>query len=124
MITCEDWKVATEARQRTGHRFNIIVKNLPEKSEAALTFNELLKMVKTNGYVGGKAVLKENLDALEKRKEIATKADPDGTKKYYATKRGKTEIRKRIALIKLHIAELSQEDIIVLEKIAEKSLRH
>lgn len=121
---CEDWKVANEARQRTGHRFNIIIKNLPEERDTALTFNELLKKVKANGYVGGKAVLEENLGALEKRKEIAVKADSDGTKKYYATARGKTEFRKRIALIKLHIAELSQEEIIVLEKMAEKSRVH
>ncbi len=121
---CEDWKVANEAKQRTGHRFNIIVKNLPEKSDTALTFNELLKKIKASGYVGGKAVLEENLNALERRKEIAVKAEPSGTKKYHVTARGRIEYRKRIALIKLHIAELSQEDIAVLEKMAEKSLKH
>lgn len=119
---CEDWRVANEVNQRTGHKFNIIIKNLPEKSDAAVAFNELLKQVKVNGYVGGKAELQENLNALERRKEIAAKADPDGTKKFYVTSRGKAEYRKRIAIIKLHVAELSEDDIVALEKMAEKSI--
>lgn len=121
---CENWRVANEVNQRTGHKFNIIIKNLPDKSDAALTFTELLKQVKANGYVGGKSELQENLSALERRKEIAVKVDQDGTKKYRATQRGRIEYRKRIALIKLHIAELSEEDINALEKMAEKSLHH
>ena len=115
----ESWKVASEIRQRTGHRFNIIIKNLSEDSNSAITFDELLKRVEAGGYLGGEIELKENLGALEKRKEINVNIESDGTKKYLATKRGKMENRKRIAIIKLHSAELTEEEIITLEKMAD-----
>jgi hypothetical protein len=115
----ESWKVASEIRQRTGHRFNIIIKNLPENSDSAITFDELLRRVEVNAYLGGEIELTENLDALEKRREIGVIVDPNGTRRYWATGRGRMENRKRIALIKLHTAELTEAEIATLEKMAQ-----
>ena len=115
----ENWKVASEIKQRTGHRFNIVIKNLSGDSNFPITGNELLKKVEANGYLGGETELTENLDALEKRKEVGVIVDPDRAKRYWATARGKLENRKRIAIIKLHSSELAEEEIATLEKMAE-----
>jgi len=115
----EIWKVASELRQRTGHRFNIIIKSLPENSDSAITYNELLRRVEAGGYLGGKNELAENLDALERRKEIGVISGSEGIKRYWATKRGKRENRKRVALIMLHTVELTEDEIIALEKMAQ-----
>lgn len=114
------WRVADEIRQRTGHRFNIVIQSLPEDSGASITFEELFRRVKTKEFVGNQDELAENLDALEKRKEIGVKIEPDQTKRYWATARGKLETRKRVALIKLHTQELTEDEVAALEKMASR----
>ncbi|WP_309491952.1 hypothetical protein [Candidatus Hecatella orcuttiae] len=114
------WRVASEIRQRTGHRFNIVIQSLPEDSEAAMTFEELFRRVKAKEFLGDEAELAENLDALEKRREIGVKTGPDQVKRYWATPRGKLETRKRKALIKLHTQELTENEVAALERMASK----
>ena len=114
----ESWRVATEHRQRTGHRFNIIVNSLLEREEGAMSFEELLKKLVDKGYIGGLDELKENLDALERRGEVASTLGKDQKRFYWTLPKGKLEFRKRRALIKLHVMELKEEAIKKLEEMA------
>jgi len=112
-------KPSEEFIRRSGHRFNLIVRSLPQDEASAIPMDALLEKVAKIGY-------KENLDqlaidvgALVKRGElsfsiIANKAV------YWALGKGLFETRKRSALIRLHNLELTEDDLKVLEGLALK----
>ena len=54
-------RVTSEYRQRTGHRFDMVVGCLPEGEGDAVTFEELLGELEGKGYLGRRDELAENL---------------------------------------------------------------
>ncbi|MBC7121047.1 MAG: hypothetical protein H5T33_05680 [Candidatus Methanosuratus sp.] len=106
---------------RTGHRFNHIVKTLPDDPSNGLTIEELLLKLRKTGYRGGIEGLRVDLQELLRRGEV-TSFDQDGKLVYWRLPRGRLEYRKRSALIKLHNMELTEEDVRKLEEIVEKHL--
>ena len=113
-------KPSEEFIRRSGHRFNLIVRSLPQDEASAIPMDALLEKLGKIGY-------KENLDqlaidvgALVKRGELSFSIVA-GRAVYWALGTGLFETRKRSALIKLHNIELTEEDLKVLEGLAQKS---
>jgi hypothetical protein len=116
-------KPSEEFIRRSGHRFNLIVRSLPQDEASAIPMDVLLERLKKVGY-------KENLDqlaidvgALVKRGELSLSIVA-GRAVYWTLEKGLLETRKRSALIKLHNMELTEGDIKVLEELAQKSRPH
>lgn len=107
---------------RAGHRFNQIIKNLPEDPSSGITIEELLLRLRSSGYQGGIAGLRVDLQELMRRGEVGS-SQKEGRTVYICLQRGRLELRKRSALIKLHNLELSEQDIEVLEEVARRAAR-
>lgn len=104
---------------RTGHRFNHIIRSLPEDPSGGLTIEELLLKLRATGYRGGIEGLRVDLQELLRRGEVGH-SQQEGKNVYWCLPRGKLEFRKRSALIRLHNMELSEDEIRRLEEIVEK----
>jgi hypothetical protein len=114
---------ANEFAQRTGHRFNLIIKSLPTSESGAIGFAALYEKLKKLGYVESQDQLSTDMKALATRGEIMS-AGVGGDAKYWASEKGRFEVRKRTALIKLHNMDLTEEDVKLLEEIAQKRRSH
>ena len=112
-----------EFAQRTGHRFNLIIKSLPTDSSNAISIESLLEKLKRLGYSEGLEQLLVDVGALSTRGEVAT-STAGGNAVYWTTDKGRFETRKRTALIKLHNMDLTEEDVRALEDIAQKRRAH
>jgi hypothetical protein len=110
-------KFEEEFIRRTGHRFNLIMESLPSEESSAISMNALLDRVKRIGYKEVPEQLSVDVNALIKRKEVAT-ALINGEQLHWKLPKGSFEVRKRRLLIKLHAMELTEEDLAALEKIA------
>jgi hypothetical protein len=113
-------KSSEEFVRRSGHRFNLIIRSLPQDEATAIPMGTLLEKLTKIGY-------KENLDqlaidvgALVKRGEVSF-STVGGKAVYWALGRGLFETRKRSTLIRLHNMELTEEDLKILEGLALKS---
>ncbi len=104
---------------RTGHRFNHIIKSLPDDPSRGLTIEELLLKLRTTGYRGGIESLKVDLHELIRRGEVG-QFEQEGKNVYFCLPRGRLEFRKRSALIRLHNMELNEDDIRRLEEIVNQ----
>lgn len=104
---------------RTGHRFNHIIRSLPEDPSGGMTIEELLLKLRATGYRGGIEGLRVDLQELLRRGEVGH-SQQEGKNVYWCLPRGKLEFRKRSALIRLHNMELSEDEIRRLEEIVEK----
>ncbi|MEM2125165.1 MAG: hypothetical protein QXX77_08440 [Candidatus Methanosuratincola sp.] len=104
---------------RTGHRFNHIIRSLPEDPSGGMTIEELLLKLRATGYRGGIEGLRVDLQELLRRGEVG-QSQQEGKNVYWCLPRGKLEFRKRSALIRLHNMELSEDEIRKLEEIVEK----
>ncbi|MDI9609599.1 MAG: hypothetical protein QFX34_04885 [Candidatus Verstraetearchaeota archaeon] len=104
---------------RTGHRFNHIIRSLPEDPSGGMTIEELLLKLRATGYRGGIEGLRVDLQELLRRGEVGH-SQQEGKNVYWCLPRGKLEFRKRSALIRLHNMELSEDEIRKLEEIVEK----
>jgi hypothetical protein len=113
-------KLREESTRRSGHRFNLIIKSLPSAESSAISIKELMERVKKLGYKESSDQLLIDLSALIKRNEVAESVIK-GNSQYWSLPRGLFELRKRLLLIRLHNMELTEEDIIALEKIARKT---
>jgi hypothetical protein len=109
-----------EFTRRTGHRFNLIVKSLPLDEASAIPMDVLLDKLKKLGYKEGLDQLAVDVGALIKRGELSFSIVA-GRAVYWALVKGLLETRKRSALIKLHNMDLTEEDLRVLEGLAQKS---
>lgn len=112
--------VTHEFSGRTGHRFNQIIRILPDSQQEGLTIEEILLKVRGAGYKGGIEGLRVDIQELMRRGEVAS-GDHDGKVVYWRLPRGVLEHRKRAALIRLHNMELNEEDVRRLEAIAEEA---
>lgn len=108
-----------EFARRTGHRFNIIVKSLPTREYEAIPMEALHERLSKRGYREGLDQLAVDVGALVRRGEVAFSL-MGGAAAYWVTERGLFEARKRTALIKLHNAEISEGDLLELERLARK----
>lgn len=104
---------------RTGHRFNHIIKSLPDDPSRGITIEELLLKLRATGYRGGIEGLKVDLQELIRRGEVG-QSELEGKNVYWCLPRGGLEFRKRSALIRLHNMELSEDEISRLEEIVER----
>ena len=104
---------------RTGHRFNHIIKSLPDDPSQGLTIEELLLKLRVTGYRGGIEGLRVDLQELIRRGEVG-QSEQEGKNVYWCLPRGRLELRKRSALIRLHNMELGEDEIRKLEEIVEK----
>lgn len=109
-----------EHAKRAGHRFNIIVRALPTTEDEALPIGSLHSLLSRRGYGGGIDELAVDIGALVKRGEV-TFSLMSGTAVYWATEKGRFESRKRVALMKLHNADISEEDLVELERLAKRA---
>ncbi|MEJ5293023.1 MAG: hypothetical protein WHS82_05435 [Candidatus Methanosuratincola sp.] len=103
---------------RTGHRFNHIIKSLPDDPSDGLTIEELLLKLRATGYRGGIEGLKVDLQELIRRGEVG-QSEQEGKNVFWCLQRGRLEFRKRSALIRLHNMELTEDEIRRLEEIVE-----
>jgi hypothetical protein len=117
-MTCAKGRKDEHAR-RTGHRFNIIVKALPTSEDEALPMESIHGLLAKRGYGGSIDELSMDIGALVKRGEV-TFSLMSGAAVYWTTERGLLETRKRVALMKLHNADISEEDLIELERLAKR----
>jgi len=108
-----------EHARRAGHRFNIIVKALPKSEDEALPMESIQALLAKRGYGGGIDELAMDIGALVKRGEVSFSL-MSGSAVYWATAKGIFEARKRAALMKLHNADISEEDLIGLERLAKR----
>ncbi|MCQ5377646.1 MAG: hypothetical protein NO516_06305 [Candidatus Methanomethylicia archaeon] len=108
-----------EHARRAGHRFNLIVRALPQDPSSGMTVDELLARLKRIGYREDFDQLGTDLAVLLERGEISSSL-ADGRAVYWVLPKGLFEARKRVALIKLHNAEISEEDLQALEEIARR----
>lgn len=108
-----------EHARRAGHRFNIIVKALPGNEDEALPMESIQALLAKRGYGGDLDGLAVDIGALVKRGEVAFSL-MSGAAVYWVTERGRFEARKRIALMKLHNADISEEELAELERLARR----
>ncbi len=104
---------------RTGHRFNMIIKTLPTTEEEALPMEALHRELRDRGYAGGIDQLAVDVGALVRRGEVSFSL-MSGAAVYWATEKGLFETRKRAALIRLHNVEITEEDLVKLERLARR----
>lgn len=109
----------SEFARRTGHRFNIVIKSLPSSESNAITMEALSSKLQKIGYSEGEEQLTTDIAALMGRGEVCT-CVRDGKTLFWATEKGLLETRKRQLLIKLHNMVLTEEDLKVLESIAQR----
>jgi len=105
--------------RRTGHRFNIIVTTLPTSEDEAIPMEALHERLVQRGYREGIDQLAVDIGALVKRGEVSFSL-MSGAAVYWVMEKGLLEARKRAALIKLHNMEISEEDLVELERLARK----
>lgn len=105
--------------RRTGHRFNIIVKTLPTSEDEAIPMETLHGKLVQRGYKEGIDQLAVDVGALVKRGEVSFSL-MSGAAVYWVMEKGLLEVRKRAALIRLHNMEISEEDLVELERLARK----
>lgn len=110
---------ANEHASRTGHRFNVIMKALPTSEDEALPMGSIHALLAKRGYGGDIDELSMDIGALVKRGEV-TFSLMSGAAVYWATDKGRFESRKRVALMKLHNADISEEDLAELERLAKR----
>jgi len=108
-----------EHATRAGHRFSLIVRALPRSEDEALPMESIHSLLARRGYGGGIDELAMDIGALVKRGEV-TFSLMSGTAVYWATEKGLFETRKRAALMKLHNADISEEDLVELERLAKR----
>jgi hypothetical protein len=108
-----------EHARRAGHRFNIIVKTIPKNEDEALPMESIHALVIKRGYGSGIDELAMDIGALVKRGEVSFSL-MSGAAVYWATEKGLFEARKRVALMKLHNADISENDLVELERLAKR----
>jgi hypothetical protein len=108
-----------EHARRAGHRFNVIVKALPTSEDDALPMESVHSLLAKRGYGGDIDELATDIGALVKRSEVNFSL-MSGAAVYWATDKGRFEARKRVALMKLHNADISEEDLLELERLAKR----
>ena len=112
-------KPSEEFVRRSGHRFNLIVRSLPQDEAYAIPMDVLLEKLRKLGYKEDLDQLAIDVGALVKRGELSFSIVA-GRAVYWALGKGLLESRKRALLIKLHNMDLTEEDLKVLERLAHK----
>jgi len=105
--------------RRSGHRFNVIIRSLPMSENKAVPMGALHEKLLLGGYRKNIDQLTTDVGALVKRGEVASGL-MGSTAVYWATDKAALETRKRLALIRLHNVEISEADLVELERLLKK----